>query len=280
MKNLRIALAVFKSDLYNVEKNLARTTQLVIDAKQKRADIICFPELNLTGYNLKPEIKAKAQPVPGPASGHLLELAERYQIGILAGLTEVDREGQLFASHLTVLPSGAIQIYRKIHLAPPEKEIFSRGDIATLSEFRGVTFGVQLCYDAHFPELSTLMALKGADIIFFPHASPRGTPQKKIDSWMRHLTARAFDNGIFVAACNLTGSNRNGISFPGVALVISPVGEIIAKYDRGKEGLLVTDLSAKMLAHTRNHAMRYFLPNRQPDVYTRLFQSAPCDNTY
>ncbi len=72
--------------------------------------------------------------------------------------------------------------------------------------------GIQLCYDAHFPELSTRMAVNGADIIFMPHASPRGTPSQKLTSWLRHLTARAFDNGVFIVACNQNGDNQKGCS--------------------------------------------------------------------
>ena len=131
-------------------------------------------------------------------------------------------EGCFFASHLVATPDGVVQVYRKTHIAPPEKQIFSSGQTAPLFEINGVRFGIQLCYDAHFPELSTRMAVNGADLIFFPHASPRGTPEGKLQSWMRHLSARAFDNGLFVAAVNQTGDNGLGLSFPGMAVVIGP----------------------------------------------------------
>ena len=61
-----------------------------------------------------------------------------------------------------------------------------------LFDVHGITLGIQLCYDAHFPELSTRMALDGADVIFMPHASPRGTPSKKLDSW----TASSVGQGL------------------------------------------------------------------------------------
>jgi predicted amidohydrolase len=267
MNNIRIALAVFQAHLNDVESNLDNTLQFIIEAKQKGADIICFPEMNLTGYSPRENIKAAAQSIPGPVSQHLLQLADREQIAIMAGLAEIDNHERLFASHLIALPQNKLHIYRKIHLAPPEKEVFSYGDAVSLFHYRGTTIGTQLCYDAHFPELTTRMALKGADLIFFPHASPRGTPKEKINSWMRHLTARAFDNGVFVAACNQTGNNINGSSFPGVALVIGPSGEVLAQHDSGKEGLLVVDLKADMLTQVRQHPMRYFIPNRRPKVY-------------
>ena len=46
---------------------------------------------------------------------------------------------------------------------------------------------------------------------------------------MRHLPARAFDNGVFIVACNQTGTNGGGLSFPGVAMVIGPNGRVLAE---------------------------------------------------
>ena len=131
-------------------------------------------------------------------------------------------------------------------------------------------FGIELCYDTHFPELSTLLALKGADILFCLHASPRGTPSEKKRSWLRHLTARAFDNGLFVVACNQTGTNEDGLAFPGLALALNPSGEVIAERVGGDEGVLFADLKAADLAHVRENKMRFFLPNRQPQLYEAL----------
>jgi N-carbamoylputrescine amidase len=106
-------------------------------------------------------------------------------------------------------------------------------------------------------------------VIFMPHASPRGTPAEKRDSWLRHLPARAFDNGVFVVACNQAGDNRTGLTFPGVAVVIGPDGRVVASDAGGREGLLVADLHAGQLAAVRSHPMRYFLPHRRPDIYPR-----------
>jgi predicted amidohydrolase len=110
---------------------------------------------------------------------------------------------------------------------------------------QGIRFGIQLCYDAHFPELSTRMAETDADVIFMPHASPRGQAADKHQSWMRHLPARAFDNGLFVVACNQTGDNENGLVFPGNAVVFSPSGEIMQTRLTGNSGMIMADLTAE-----------------------------------
>jgi N-carbamoylputrescine amidase len=267
MKNIRIAAVVMNSPVGQIRQNLDHMTQWAMAAKKEGAALVCFPEMNLSGYSIKPEIKDSAESVPGPVTRVLLEFAEREDIVILAGLAEKDESEHIFASHLVAQPGGKLGLYRKLHIAPPEQNIYSPAKDIPLFSVQGIKFGIQLCYDAHFPELSTHMALKGADLIFMPHASPRGTPGEKFTSWRRHLTARAFDNSLFIIACNQTGDNAAGLHFPGVALILGPSGEIVDKNLNGEEGLLVADLKAADLARVRNHKMRYFLPNRRPDLF-------------
>jgi len=268
MKNIRIAVVISNSPVGKISQNLDALAVRVKEAKKKDAAIICFPEMNITGYSTRKKIVDSAQFVPGLVANKLADLAKKENIVILAGLAEKDEKGLIFAGHLVVTPQGLSGVYRKLHIAPPEQKIFSPGRNIPLFEAHGVKFGIQLCYDAHFPELSTLMALNGADIIFFPHASPRGTPEEKFRSWMRHLTARAYDNSLFVVACNQAGENKKGLNFPGIALVIDPSGNVIDKDLSGKENMIVIDLKNSDLSKVRNHKMRYFLPNRRSDLRT------------
>lgn len=267
MKDIRIAAAVFNSIVNQPQNNLDRMVPLVKEAKQQGADLICFPELNVTGYSTRTAIEDAVEPVPGPISRLLKQMADESQIVILAGMAEKDDNGRIFASHLVVTPEEISGIYRKIHIAPPEIGIFNAGNSIPVFETAGVILGIQLCYDVHFPELSTRMAIDGADIIFMPHASPRGTPPEKLTSWLRHLTARAFDNSVFIVACNQNGDNQTGLQFPGLAVVLDPSGEIIKKDISGKDGIVVAELKADTLDAVRGHRMRYFLPNRRPEVY-------------
>jgi predicted amidohydrolase len=267
MQDIRIAAVIFNSIVNQVQNNLERMASWIRRAKKQGAQLICFPEMTVTGYSTRPAIKDAAEAVPGPISRHLQELAHDHQTIILAGMAEKDEEGRVFATHLVVTSEKISGVYRKIHIAPPERGIFSPGDTVSLFEAAGIKLGIQLCYDAHFPELSTRMALGGADVIFMPHASPRGTPQEKFNSWMRHLTARAFDNGVFIVACNQIGKNQKGLEFPGLAVVIGPSGNLLKDKTTERESMLVADLKADDLADVRGHKMRYFLPNRRPELY-------------
>jgi N-carbamoylputrescine amidase len=267
MHSIRVAAVIFNAPRNQARDNLARMAGWVAAAKRAGAGIVCFPELCITGYGVDQGIRTSAEPLPGEVGHHLWALAGQHQMVILAGLAERTEEGGVFASHLATGPQGWIGAYRKVHIALPEKSTFDPGQGAPVFEAAGIRFGIQLCYDAHFPELATRMALDGAEVIFMPHASPRGTPEEKRDSWMRHLPARAFDNGVFVVACNQSGDNGAGLTFPGLAVAIGPDGRVIATETGGQEGLLVADLDADRLAAVRSHPMRYFLPNRRPDVY-------------
>jgi len=267
MENIRIATVIFHSAVGEVRRNLDAMVHWITASKNEGAALVCFPELNITGYSHLEEIKQAAQSVPGPITRQLSDLSKSQNIAILAGMVEKDDKDRTYASHLVIKPDGFVGVYRKLHIAPPEQGIFTPGNAIPLFESGRIKFGIQLCYDSHFPELATHMAVKGADVIFIPHASPRGTPQEKYRSWMRHLAARAFDNGLFIVACNQTGNNEKGLCFPGISAIIGPSGTVIKNNLSNMESLTVTDLKSEELNRVRNHKMRYFLPNRRPKLY-------------
>lgn len=268
MKNIRIAAVVCRSPVGDIEHNLTQTTHWVQQARTAGVDLICFPELNITGYTNHIDILDCAQTITGPATQRLSDLAAQTKMIILAGMAEKDGAGRAYASHMIFSPEGEAGVYRKLHLAPNEKPFFVPGNTIPIFQSTKASFGIQLCYDAHFPELSTAMRADGAEIIFIPHASPRGDAATKHASWMRHLTARAYDNGLFVVACNQIGENGKGLLFPGNAVVIDPSGNVVAKRLKSSEGLLMVDLKAADLEAVRNHPMRHFFPNRRPELYS------------
>ncbi|MBA3008694.1 MAG: amidohydrolase [Proteobacteria bacterium] len=267
MKQLRVALVIQKSIPGAFEKNLSACLKAVSLAASQNADMVVFPELNLTGYMAGPKISSIATPVSGQWVQSLTGIADQLDICILAGIAEKADNSHIYASHLVFSPCKPLESYRKIHTAPNEKSYLSPGNTAGLFAHKTIRFGIQLCYDAHFPELSTRMAVQGADIVFIPHASPRGSSLEKYQSWMRHLTARAFDNGIFIAAVNQTGDNTRGLIFPGLALLIGPDGNIVSKCLDSKENIHIVDIDLSALDRVRSHRMRYFLPNRRSDLF-------------
>ena len=267
--SVRIAAVVCRCPVGEVDHNLKRTHHWTRQAKQAGAALVCFPEMNLTGYSNRQSIRECALRAEGSEIDALRHLSAEQDVALLIGFAEKAPDNKLYASHMVITPSGRSGIYRKLHLAPPELDRFLPGKALPIFNWSGFRFGIQLCYDAHFPEIATRMAEAEADVIFIPHASPRGQAPNKHQSWLRHLPARAFDNGLFVVACNQTGDNGNGLVFPGNAVAFSPSGEVMATRLSGDPGLLLVDLREDLLQHVRSHRMRYFFPNRRPALYQR-----------
>jgi N-carbamoylputrescine amidase len=266
MRPLRLALVVQRCIPGAFEKNLSASLKAVCLAAEQNAQMVVFPEMNLSGYMAGPKIASIAQPVSQKLLQTLSDAADKFDISILVGMAEA-KVNEIYATHLVFSPQNPMEQYRKIHMAPNERDYFSPGNEIKLFTNNTLCFGIQLCYDAHFPELSTAMAVQGADIIIIPHASPRGNSIEKYQSWMRHLTARAFDNGVFIAAVNQTGDNTCGLIFPGLALLIGPDGNIISKFIDPKEKIHIVDIDLGALDRVRSHRMRYFLPNRRSDLF-------------
>jgi predicted amidohydrolase len=271
MKPVNICLAVINCPCNNFEENLNTCVDIIKDAGRKKADMVVFPEMNLTGYGTGGQVKSIARVIDTDLIRSFSQLSDHLNIAVLTGLVEQAENGQIFVSHLVFVPRRPHGIYRKLHTAPNEQGIFTPGTDIPVFEHAGVRFGIQLCYDAHFPELSTAMALQRADLILLPHASPRGTSKQKFDSWMRHLPARAFDNGMFIAAVNQTGDNGAGLQFPGLTVVIGPDGNLISRSMLQKNHLHFVTLDPEPLLRVRSHRMRYFLPFRRNDLFPVSF---------
>ncbi|MBU2498004.1 MAG: nitrilase [Proteobacteria bacterium] len=274
MNDLKIAAVCMKSGIGDIEANLDRIQSFVSRAAERGVHIICFPELSVSGYTLKEPHKI----YPPSMSEEIIErvetLARASGLIILAGLIEVRKEGMPYITQIVAGPEGMLGLYRKTHLSPSEKEKFQAGQEIKVFQCRDIVFGVQLCYESHFPEISTLMALQGAQILFISHASPWGEPEEKMESWLRHLPSRAFDNALFVVACNQVGTTEEGYSFPGVSLVLHPAGRPIGSYHGPGEKMVEVVLVGKDLEEIRGHRMKYFVPNRRPELYKGLISSS------
>jgi predicted amidohydrolase len=273
MRDLRVGVVCMQSYYGQIEENLARIESYIRDASGSDAHIICFPELSITGYSIREDPLPYAQYIPGPLSDHVVALAREYKLVVLAGMLEKTERDGIYITQLVAGTRGLIGAYRKTHLSPQEQKLYTPGRKVKTFKHSRCRFGIQLCYEAHFPELTTMMSLQGAEIVFLPHASPQGSPKEKRGSWSRHLPARAFDNGIFVVASNQVGENGTGLSFPGVIMVYDPLGKPLYEYAGGTERMIMAELRQEDLNKVRGHRMRYFLPFRRPDLYGLISRS-------
>ncbi len=267
MMDLTVAMVCMHSVLGDLQGNLNRIARVVKMAAREGAHLVCFPESAATGYALEnPQNYCSVQET-AHIKDRLVQLGREARMVLVAGFIENTGNGRPFMAQLVAGPQGLMGIYRKTHLSPTEREVYDAGETLGVFHHGGWCFGLQLCYEAHFPEISTKMALSGADLLLMPHASPRGASAEKLESWMRHLPARAFDNGVFVGACNPVGQNGEGLSFPGVALLLGPDGRLMKEFCGDEEQILIETLKADSLKEIREHRMKYFLSKRRPELY-------------
>ncbi|MTI80994.1 MAG: nitrilase [Firmicutes bacterium] len=271
MKTTKIALVQINSAFGQVKKNLDKISLFVKQAAKQGVDIICFPELAVQGYS-RDQSHLYCETIPGTSSRLLTTLAKNYNITILIGIAEQPESADKpFITQLVAMADGRFEKYRKTHLGESEKPYFSPGNTVPVFHSKKANFGIQICWDLHFPELSTVMSLNGAEIIFAPHASPTIAGSRK-DIWLKYLTARAYDNTAYIAACNLVGNNGINNIYSGGALVIDPKGNVFAEDFNNQESMLVVDLDADLInkiRYQKTTTMKniFYLDARRPELY-------------
>ncbi|MGM0418859.1 MAG: nitrilase-related carbon-nitrogen hydrolase [Thermodesulfobacteriota bacterium] len=266
MENIDIASACILSDPGEIEKNILKTEQFLKLASEKNTSLVVFPEMNITGYTSGKELEETAVVLDKNLEKRLSDFSVKYNIAFLCGIAEKD-SGCTYASHLFIDQGKIKGKYQKLQPGPPELGYITPGEKIPVFEFQGWNIGVQLCFDAHFPDISTIMARQGADIIIVPHASPRGSSEDKLNSWKRHLVARAYDNGLYVLAVNQCGKNSKNLFFPGISLLISPSGLTQEVCLCQEESLFYFKLSKSKIEEVKKHRMKNFLKYRRDDFY-------------
>jgi predicted amidohydrolase len=268
VKDCTLALVQMASVPGDVHANGRRIDTYVQQAEERNVDIICFPEAALTGYSAEHATRYAWD--IDTAAAFLHTLSDRHKMTILCGLIECSAAGAPYITHIVSQPGQPeCQAYRKTHLGMREKAFFRAGSDLPVFTTPCATIGIQICYELHFPEITTTLALAGAEIVFAPHASPV-LPERRRDLWKTSVPARAQDNTVYVAACNSAGGR-----FHGGALVCDPKGNIIAEDFSGKDGVLVTRLEASRVTAPRgtdNREMRnrFYLRERRPELYGSL----------
>ncbi len=269
MERFRIALVQMDATR-GKEKNLKKIEAFATKAAQNRAEIICFPELSITGYERNHPLPL-AETIPGKSSTMISTFSQTLEIIILAGLIE-KAEDQLYITQIVAFPDGRVETYRQTHPGSNERALFAKGNALPVFHAKdahgnGVSFAIGICYDMHFPEIAAVYSLKGAQILFSPHASPLGG-ERRIAVWNRYLGARAYDNTLYVAACNHLGQNGTraygsgmGIWDPGTALLLNSCVD-------DKDAIIYHDLDLATLVKRRtNKSKLFFLKDRRQELY-------------
>ena len=270
MEDSIIGVVQMQSLVGRIDQNLARIADFAAQAAQKKADIVCFPEMCITGYDIH-KSAVYAHPLGASCTTRLLEIAQRNKLTVLAGMAEAAQTGKPYITYLIAQPNGLLSVYRKTHLGAMEKLSFQPGNAFLTEKLPKVQIAPVLCWEMHFPEIAQILALKGTEIMFAPHASPRIVGDRR-ELWMRYMPARAYDNSAFVAVCNLIGDNGLGVQFGGGLLILDPKGRVLAEDFSDQESLLIAKLPAdeiNRIRHQERTTMRdtFYLKERRPELY-------------
>lgn len=227
MSKVTVTLAQVVCQLHDKEGNLRRMRDIV---RRTRGKIVIFPELSLTGYLPRDDLFRQAETMNGPTVKSVLRLAKTTKKDIVFGCPMRDDRvpGLVYNSCLLATGKGRLFRYDKMYLPTfgpfEEKVFFAEGRSAVVGDGLYAKLGLMVCYDMFFPELAKLETLMGAQIVVNISAAP--TTSRPF--FRRVMPARAIENGVFVAYCNLVGVHGS-LVFSGGSVLLSPRGEEIVR---------------------------------------------------
>jgi len=286
-----VRIALFQSNpvFGDVKANLDRVEEVI---GRLKADMLVLPELFSTGYLFasEEEVRRLAEPIPdGESVRRLAGLVRKTGVAIAGGILERDGEA-IYNSAVLIMPEGdaneaagagagspgglrmqdgaAIGLYRKVHLFDEEKRWMRPGDVGyPVFDFRGVRFGIIICFDWTFPEATRCLAVQGMDVLLHPS-------NLVLPYCQDAMRTRALENGIFAVTANRVGeeSLEDGrrLTFTGTSQIVGPRGEVLARAGHDEEELRVGEIEPELARRKelteRNHMFR----DRRPETYEIL----------
>lgn len=259
--NQTISLGQMNVKLGDPAANWQTVQTMTAEAKRRGSDLVIFPELWSTGYDLE-NAASYATPTDAGLFAQVAALAKQHQIGILGSCLSLLGEGR-FGNTAVYFDSNGRSLgeYSKLHLfrLMQEEQFLTAGAAPTLVEAEWGKAGLTICYDLRFPELFRRYALAGAQVAFVPAE----WPHPRLAHWQTLLRARAIENQMFVVACNRVGSSK-GTDFFGHSCILDPWGDVVIELgEREMLGTAEIDIA-------QVDAVRAKIPvftDRRPEVY-------------
>lgn len=281
MRKVKVAATQMKCT-WNREETLMKAERLVREAKEKGADIILLQELFETPYFCQTEsyeyLKIAATVEENRAVNHFKKIAA--ELKVVLPISFFERSGNSAFNSLVVIDADGtiLGTYRKTHIPDgqcyEEKFYFTPGDTGfKVWDTAYGKIGVGVCWDQWFPESARVMALMGAEILFYPTAI--GTePILPVDSqphWQRCMQGHAAANIMPLVASNRVGTEKqeeSSMTFYGTSFIAGPTGEIIEQMNRTDEGTIVAEFDLDEIRDKRQSWGVF--RDRRPEMYKPL----------
>jgi predicted amidohydrolase len=240
-----LAVGQYQCEVGDKNANLAKIERLAGEAARQGAQMVCFPEMGLTGF-AGAQLRDLAEPIPGPTMQQLGEIARQNHLSLIAGLPEIDpATGKLHNTCVLLSPEGTLAVhYRKRCLYLDEKWTFEPGDRSVLFDAAFGRMALTICYDYVFAQYIRQLVDAGAELICHPTA---WVTTDVCEQWRYSPMAframgmtRALENGVYFLSANLWGAcDPDGhLRAIGQSAIIAPWGEILAEV-QAEEGVAV-----------------------------------------
>ncbi|MDB5976151.1 MAG: acyltransferase [Nevskia sp.] len=271
------------------EKNLAESAAGIRKAAAEGAQLVLLQELHTGLYFCQHESTSLfdlAEPIPGPSTEYLGQLAKELNIVIVGSLFEKRAPGLYHNTAVVLERDGTLAgKYRKMHIPDDpgyyEKFYFTPGDLGFTPIQTSVgKLGLLVCWDQWYPEAARLMALAGAEALLYPTAigwnpaDDAAEQARQRDAWITIQRSHAVANGLPVLVANRTGfepdptGQTEGSQFWGSSFVAGPQGEFLAQAGPDKNEVLMVDVDLERSENVRRWWP--FLRDRRIDAYEDL----------
>lgn len=261
------------------EANLKKAIEKTREAARKGAQIVCLQELFRSLYFCDVEDYDNfklAEPIPGPSTDALSEVAKEEGVVIVASLFEKRAEG-LYHNTTAVLDADGSYLgkYRKMHIPDDpgyyEKFYFTPGDMGyKVFETKFAKIGVLICWDQWYPEAARITSMKGAEMLFYPTAigwhkdQDDPTNDEQYQAWQTIQRSHSVANGIPVISVNRVGAEGE-MNFWGGSFITNSFGRVLHKASHTEEEIHIQELSMTKSNEYRTHWP--FLRDRRIDSY-------------
>ncbi|HEY6876245.1 MAG TPA: NAD+ synthase [Candidatus Dormibacteraeota bacterium] len=240
---LRVALAQVNPIVGDLKGNAKLITDWIGKARDQGADIVCFPELALTGY---PPEDLVLKPGFVRDNVKMLDTIVAATQGIAAVVGFVDEDGEIYNAAAFIHDGQLKAVYHKVFLPNygvfDEERYFAVGHRCPIFEMAHLRVGVSICEDCWYPSgPMAWQAEHGAEVLININGSPYHAA-KRVER-ERMVAERAADYGAYVAYVNTVGG-QDELVFDGNSVVFGPRGEMLAHASSFQEEMLVCDIDA------------------------------------
>lgn len=266
---MKIALAQL-SVTPHLDRNLEKALSAMDEAAAAGAQVICFPEIQLSPFfpqHSNRDVSQYAVTIDHEVVKRLRAKCSKKGLVAIPNLY-LEEDGKRFDASPVINSDGEVLgISKMVHIVQApcfyEQDYYEPSNTGFHVYCTSVgRIGVVICFDRHYPESIRTCVLRGAELVVIPTANTKGEPLEMFE-W--ELRIPAMQNGVFIAMCNRVGL-EDKMEFCGESIVVDSDGEVIAKAD-DQEQLLFAETDLSQVRKSRKN--RPFLELRRPETYDR-----------